>query len=297
MSIRKKPAGLQGDKAFDIVNIIFLSIVLLICFYPLYYVVIASFSSPQAVNSGQVVLWPKELTVKGYEKVLSYSPIWSAYGNTLFYVLFGTTLNLILTTTAAYALSRRELLGRRFFMLLIAFTMIFNGGLVPTFLVIKRLQLYNTRWVLVLIGAVGAYNLIIARTYFESTIPRELIESAELDGCSDIRFFISIVLPLSPAILAVLTLFYGVGHWNNYFQALIYLKDRSLNPLQVELRELLLTQQAIQNLDADTILEVQQTADIMKFAVIIISSLPIILIYPFLQRYFIKGIMIGAIKG
>ena len=171
-----------------------------------------------------------------------------------------------------------------------AITMIFSGGLVPTFIMIKSLHLYNTRWVLVLLGTVGAYNLIVARTFFESTIPRELIESAELDGCSDIRFFISIVLPLSPAILAVMALFYGVGHWNNYFQALVYLKDRSLNPLQVELRELLLTQQAIQNLDADTILDVQRTADIMKFAVIIISSLPIILIYPFYNVFLLKAL-------
>ncbi len=295
-----QPAGGKrsgSDLAFDIINTLLLSIALLTVLYPLYYIVIASVSDPNAVNTGKVILLPVDLTIEGYKKVFAYDTLWQAYGNTIKYVLIGTSINLALTLTGAYALSRRELAGRRFFMLMITFTMIFSGGLIPTFLTVKGLGMYNTMWALVIPNAIGAYNLIVARTFFETSIPYELVESANIDGCSDIRFFLNIVLPLSPAIIAVMILFYGVAHWNSFFNALIYLKDRSLNPLQLELRELLITQQAIQNLDAESIFQVQRTADIMKFAAIIVSSVPIIAVYPFLQRFFVKGVMIGAIKG
>ncbi len=295
-----QPAGGKrsgSDLAFDIVNTLLLSIALLTVLYPLYYIVIASVSDPNAVNTGKVILLPVDLTIEGYKKVFAYETLWQAYGNTIKYVLIGTSINLALTLTGAYALSRRELAGRRFFMLMITFTMIFSGGLIPTFLTVKGLGMYNTMWALVIPNAIGAYNFIVARTFFETSIPYELVESANIDGCSDIRFFLNIVLPLSPAIIAVMILFYGVAHWNSFFNALIYLKDRSLNPLQLELRELLITQQAIQNLDAESIFQVQRTADIMKFAAIIVSSVPIIAVYPFLQRFFVKGVMIGAIKG
>lgn len=293
----KKNRRSRNDIIFDIINTSVLFIALLLVLYPLYYIVIASVSSPTAVNTGSVVFGPKDFTLEGYQKVFAYEPLWNAYGNTIKYVVVGTCINLLLTITSAYALSRKEVYGRKTIMLLITFTMIFNGGIIPTYIVVKNYGLLNTMWALILPTAVVPYNLIVARTFFESSIPYELVESANIDGCTDFRFFLSIALPLSKSIIAVLALFYGVAHWDSYFPALIYLTKRELNPLQLELRELLITQQAINNLDAESIQEVMRTSDIMKFAVIIVSSVPVIAIYPFMQRFFVKGVMIGAIKG
>ncbi len=290
----------KSDRLFDLINSVLLSAVLLCIVYPLWFVVIASLSDPNAVNSGNVLFWPVNSTLEGYQKVFAYSKLWHAYGNTIRYLLIGTAINVTLTATGAYALSRKEVIIRRPVMIMITFTMIFSGGLVPTFITVKNLGLYNNMWAMILPSAISAYNLIVARTFFESSLPEELSESAALDGCTDIGFFIKIALPLSPAILAVLVLFYGVAHWNAYFNALIYLKDASLNPLQIELRELLITQQILQSgldLDASSMAEKQRLGDIMKFAVIIVSSVPIICVYPFLQKYFVKGVMVGAIKG
>lgn len=289
-----------SDQVFDIINNLIMCIVLFLILYPLYFIVIASISDPYAVNAGRVIFFPKGLTIEGYTRVLEHAPLWRGYKNTITYVLLGTTVNLSLTLTGGYALSRKDLVGRRAFSLLIVFTMIFNGGLIPRFLVVKNLGLYDSMWALILPGAITVYNLIVARTFFENTIPNELLESAFIDGCTNFKFFASIVLPLSPAIIAVLALFYGVSHWNSFFDALIYLKSESKNPLQIVLRELLITFEVLQSEsvgDASTLEAKQRIADIMRFAVIIVSSVPIIAVYPFLQKYFIKGIMIGAIKG
>jgi putative aldouronate transport system permease protein len=291
---------ISSDKIFDFFNIFLMIVILSAVLYPLWFVIIASVSNPDMVTRGEVILWIKGATLEGYRRLMDYNPLWRGYRNTIIYVLLGTAINLVLTITGAYALSRKDLVGRRFFSLMIVFTMIFNGGLIPRFLIVRDLGLYDTMWALILPGAVAVYNLIIARTFFENTIPNELYESASMDGCGNLRFFVKVVLPLSPSIIAVLVLFYGVIHWNSFFDALIYLRSSEKSPLQLVLRDLLITFEVLQGEvvgDSDTLALKQQIADLIRYGVIIVSSLPIIAVYPFLQRYFVKGVMIGAIKG
>lgn len=293
----------QGtDRLFYIVNYVILSLLLLITVFPLLHIVAASISDPLAVNRGQVWLWPKNITLEGYRRVLQDAEIWSGYRNTILYTVAGTILNLVLTFTSSYALSRRDLAGRQFFMLLILFTMFFGGGLIPTYFLVRNLGLLDTFWALIVPGAVSAWNIIIVRTYMQTEIPQEIHEAAKIDGCSDWSFFGRVVLPLSKPIMAVMALFYGVGHWNAFFDALIYLTDRTLYPLQLILRELLVQAQMSESMKqsggvAAGLAQQAQLAELLKYAMIIISTAPVLAAYPLLQRFFVKGIMVGSVKG
>ena len=288
----------RADRAFDLMDYIFLTIAFLLVAYPLYFVVIASVSDPIAVYEGRVILYPIKPTLEGYRRILSYSTLFTGYKNTLLYTLVGTSINVVLTITAGYALSRKELVGRNVMMMGVMITMIISGGMIPNYLLVRSLRLYNTMWALILPGAVSTWNLIVTRTFFQQTIPDELREAADLDGCSDTAFFLRVVLPLSSSIIAVMVLFYAVSHWNSYYNALIYLSSTSKYPLQLVLRNILIvnTMDDMVN-DVATQAAQQRMGDLIKYGMIIVSSLPLLILYPFLQKYFVKGVMIGAIKG
>lgn len=288
------------DLVFDIVVTTLLILGCLCVLYPLYFVVIASVSDPTAVTSGEALLYPVGLNFKSYNMIFQDRRIWSGYGNTIFYTFFGTLFGLIITIPSGYALSRRDFAGRGLILKLMVFTMYFQGGLIPTYLVVQGLNLINTRYVLIIIGSFTVFNLIISRTFFESTIPVELQEAADIDGCSTPRFFCSIVLPLSKAIVAVIALYYAVGHWNSFFNALIYVSDEKLYPLQLILRDILISSQTLAAdgmSDPETIREMETIAFSIKYGIIIVASVPVLILYPFLQKYFVKGVMIGSIKG
>lgn len=289
----------KGDIIFAVSNYTFLSIILLLILYPLYFIVIASISNPELVSRGEIWLIPKGITLDGYKRIMSYSQIWTGYRNTIFYTVLGTSISVSLTLTSAYALSRKDLYGRNVIMAFLAFTMFFSGGLIPTYLLVKSLNLTNTIWALVLPNAVWVYNVIISRTFFASSIPSDLLESAQLDGCSNTRFFFQIVLPLSKPVISVMALFYAVGQWNNFFDALIYLRKESLYPLQLILRSILLANSVDSSTvtDASSVDTRYRIAEMIKYGSIIVSTLPIIAVYPFLQKNFAKGVMIGAVKG
>lgn len=291
-----------SDRIFGAFNKLFLFAILIIVLYPIVYVVSASISDPVYVNQGQMWLFPKGITFEGYQRVFQNPEIWIGYRNTIMYTVLGTFINLLFTIPGAYALSRKDLKGRGVMMGLIVFTMFFGGGLIPTFLLVSGLGMLNTVWALVIPNAVAVFNLIICRTFFQTNIPRELQESAEIDGCSNTMLFVKIVLPLSAPIIAVMALYYGVAHWNSYFSAIIYLKDRSLYPLQLILREILVQNQMSDTMmmtgdDMEAMAKQARIADIIKYAVMIVSSLPIIVVYPFMQRFFMKGVLIGSVKG
>lgn len=292
----------KTDQIFKLFVYCFLIVVLIIVLYPLFYIAIASISEPKFVNSGQVWLWPKGLTRAGYSLIFQDSDVWIGYRNTIFYTVVGVAINLFVTLPAAYALSRRDFYGRGFFMAMFVFTMFFSGGLIPTYLLVKDLGLVNTVWALLLPNAAAVWNIILTRTFFQSTIPKELEEAAKIDGCSNTKMFFKVVLPLSTPIIAVMGLFYGVAHWNEYFNALIYLSDKSLYPLQMILRQILVLQSITSNSVmtssmAELMAKKQDLAAIMKYALMTVASLPLIIAYPFLQRYFVKGVMIGSLKG
>ncbi len=294
----------RADKIFLIFVYVFLAISLLIVLYPLIYIISASISNPHLVNSGEMWLLPKGITFEGYRTLLGNSSIWRGYLNTIYYTVLGTSINLLVTLPCAYALSREDFYGRRAFTNFMLVTMFLSGGLIPSYLLIRSLGMLNTVWVLVIPGAVSVYNVVVTRTFFQSTIPREMEEAAIVDGCSDFRLFMQIVLPLSTPIIAVMALFYGVGHWNSFFNALIYLSDRSMYPLQMILREILILQDMSSNTVnnvtsemANMLYSKQQLAQVIKYGVMIVSSLPVIIVYPFLQKYFVKGMMVGSIKG
>ena len=290
-----------SDRIFNAVNYVFLTVILLAVAYPLYFMAIASFSDPHLVNNGKLWLFPKGITFEGYRRIFSDSRIWTSYLNTAIYTMGGVSVNLLATIPAAYALSRRDLWGRNLVMVLFTFTLLFGGGLIPTYLIIRSLGILNTRWVMILPNAVAVWNLIIARTFFQTTVPPDLLDAARMDGASNLRFFASVVLPISPAIIAVLALFYGVGHWNAFFEALIYLKDPELYPLQLVLRSILIMNESAAEMmeaaDPDTVAEQQRVIEVIKYGLIMVASVPVLLLYPFLQKYFIKGVMIGALKG
>ncbi|WP_343404408.1 carbohydrate ABC transporter permease [Caldilinea sp.] len=287
-----------GDRIFLTGVYLFLMIVLLIVLYPLVYVVSSSFSSAAAVSSGKVWLWPVDFSLRGYQVALSNPQIITGYANSLYYTVFGTLISVVLTVLVAYPLSRRTLFGRNATMMFIVFTMIFYGGLIPTYLVVKDLGMLNTRWALLIPQAMAAWQVIIARTFFQVSIPEELAEAAELDGCSDLRFLWSVVIPLSKPILAVLVLMYAVGQWNAYFDALLYLKSAELHPLQLVLRSILILNTTTSgSMEASVMVERQQMADLLKYSLIVVGSLPVLLIYPFAQRYFVRGMLIGSVKG
>lgn len=290
----------KGDRAFDTVVTILLVLAGIAALYPLLYVLSASISDPTAVNSGRVVLFPKGIQFEGYKMVFKSEWILKGYRNSVLYTLGGTLVNVLVTFMAAYALSRPNLYGKKFITLFLAIPMWFGGGLIPTFLVVKNLHLNNTPFVLIVLGAFSMYNCLICRTYIKSNIPEQLIEASRIDGCTDFRIIWQIVLPLSGPILAIIALFAALGFWNDYFNALIYLDSRELQTLQLFLREILIKQQTITTQvsgDVTAMMQQAQMAQVMKYALIVIASLPMLIIYPFLQKFFVKGIMIGSIKG
>jgi multiple sugar transport system permease protein/putative aldouronate transport system permease protein len=287
------------DLVFDIVNHTLLLMFVLIIVFPLINIVSRSFSSTEAVISGRVWLVPVEPTFYAYETVFKNQQVWIGYGNSIFYTFVGTGINLLLTITAAYALSRRDFFGRNAVMGIFVFTLLFNGGLIPTYLLVKDLGMLDTRWALLLPNAVVVYNMIVARTFFQNQIPYELLEASQLDGCSDFRFFWSIVLPLSGPIVAVIALWYAVQHWNSYFHALLFIRNERLFPLQIVLRNILL-ENRVENLDRVALEDYAKReglAQLLKYALIVVASVPVLLLYPFVQKYFVRGVMIGSLKG
>ena len=289
----------RGDKIFNVINGLLIAVVLIMIIYPLWFVVIASVSDPAKVLGGQVILMPRKFTLEGYRMVFRDPMIMTGYRNTLFYTVTGTAINLVMTILAAYPLSRKDWVGRGFFMGVLMFTMFFSGGIIPTYLMMNSLGMINTVWAMILPGAVSVYNTIIMRTFFVNSIPPELQEAAQVDGCSNTRLLIQIVLPLSKQILAVMVLFYGVAHWNAFFNALIYLTESKRYPLQLVLRSILIQNTASQDMlgDLDTMGSRVMMAETIKYALIIVSTLPMMILYPFLQRFFEKGVMVGAVKG
>jgi putative aldouronate transport system permease protein len=289
----------KGDLLFDCLNVIFLTIGMLLILYPLYFILIASVSDPNAIYAGDVWLFPKGLTLDGYERIFNDSSIWLGYANSLLYAVVGTVIGVSLTLFAAYPLSRKDFVGRNVFMWFFLLTTFFSGGLIPTYLLVKDLGMINTIWALVLPGAAGVFNIIIVRTFFQSTIPDEMREAAFIDGCSNTKFFLQMVIPLSKPIIAVMVLFHMVGFWNSFFDALIYLNDQAKYPLQLVLRNILVQNQVNSSMmiDVESYAAKLRVTELIKYGVIIVASLPLLVMYPFLQRYFVKGVMIGSIKG
>ena len=289
----------RGDRIFNGFNYILLTVYLVIVLYPLVYIVSASFSSPAAVTSGLVRLWPVDPTTIAYEAIFKDPAIVRGFLNSIFYATVGTALNVTLTLLAAYPLSRKDLRGRGAIMVFFFFTTLFSGGLIPTYLVVRDLGLLNTRWALIVPTALSVWNVIITRTYFQTTIPDELHDAATIDGANDFRFLRDVVLPLSGPIIAVNALFYAVGHWNAYFDALIYLNDESLYPLQLVLRQILVQNQTNLKMTGDiqSMLARENLADLLKYALIVVATVPLLLVYPFVQKHFVKGALIGSLKG
>lgn len=296
---KAKPIS-ASDKAFNIINYILLALVLFVAAYPLYYVLIASVSDPFKVYAGQTMIHPVSFSWGGYERIFQDPMITKGYMNSILYTFVGTTVSVALTCVSGYALSKKTLPGRRWIMLFLLFTMYFNGGLIPTYLTVRNVGLFNTMWALIIPNAISVYNLIIARTFFESNIPESLTEAAAIDGSSNIGTMIRIVMPLSTPIIAVMVVFYAVGLWNNWFDALIYTTKSDMAPLQLVLRSILIKSQAssdmMMGMDANYA-EKQKITEMIKFASIVVASIPMLIIYPFVQKYFAKGIMIGAVKG
>lgn len=289
----------MSDKTLNIfvstLMLLFIGIIL----YPLIFIVSSSFSSGQAVSGGRVLLWPVDPTVAGYKIVFGYKSVWMGFKNTLIYTFVGTVMNLVVTILAAYPLSRKNLQGRGFYMVLFMIPMFFSGGLIPQYLMMTQLHLTNTRWAMLLLGLLNIYNMIIMRTFFQNSIPGELLESAKIDGISDVGYLTKILLPLSKASIAVVTLYYAVAHWNAYFNGLIYLRDKDLQPLQLVLRRVLTASQfdVSQVTDVELMAQLMGAVDVMKYALVVVTTVPILVIYPFVQKYFEKGVMVGSVKG
>lgn len=303
-SVRAKVNNLNskssGDKIFDIVNYSVLAVLFIIWVYPLYFVAIASISDPYAVYRGEIIFYPKSIDLSGYYEIINMGTLWSGYLNSIVYTSVGVLINMILTTLGAYSMSRPELMIRNAIMKMFLFTMFFSGGLIPTFILIKQLGIYNTMWALILPVAVSTYNLIIMRTFFSNSLPGELRDAAFLDGCGDFQYLVRIALPLSKSVLAVIALYYAIGHWNSYFSAMIYLDDQSKYTLQLVLRNILLYASSMMGGtagDPELATYYARLAESIKYSAIIIASLPPLLVYPFVQKSFVKGVLIGAVKG
>lgn len=289
----------MSDKAFERINTGLVMLITIIILYPLIFVLSASISNPTAIVLGKMWLWPVDITFEGYQKVFENRLIWSGYKNTIIYTTLGTLLHLFILLPGAYALSRKELMFKKLFLWFILFTMLFNGGIVPTFLVVRDLGMYNTMWAIIIPGVIGAWAILVAKSFFEQNIPEQLVEAAKIDGSSDVYLFFRIVLPLSLPIIAVMALFHAVAVWNQYLNALIYLRDDALYPLQLVLRNILIvSQMAAQSTTGITSSfgEQLRMAELVKYAVIIVSALPLLVVYPFLQRFFIQGVLIGSVK-
>lgn len=300
---KKKIKRCREDVIYDTIIFIILTLILLIVAYPLWWVIISSFSEPAAVSAGKVLWKPIGFTLKGYAEVFKNDQVMTGFVNSIIYTFCGVLVNLAVTLPTAYALSRDKFGGKKAITLFYMVTMFFSGGMIPTYLVVKNMHMLNTMWALILPGCLSVYNMIVARTFFKSNISEELYEAAEIDGCTQGRFFFAIALPLSAAITAILVLYYGVGHWNSYFSALLYISDQEKYPLQLVLRNILITNQSALSQTATTaearaaLREKQQILDVMKYSLIIISSVPVLILYPFIQKHFVKGVMIGSVKG
>ncbi len=287
----------MGDKVFYALNYLFLGLMALIILYPIYFIIIASISDPDAVLAGEVVLYPVKVTLSGFQKILERSDVWRGYLNTIIYTVLTVILSLIVTVPAGWALSRRTLLGKKFWMIYFIIPMFFGGGLIPFYNVMNSLHLVNTMWAVILPSILSVWNLFMTRTFFESSIPDGLVEAAKIDGAGEWRIFTSLVIPLSKAILAVMALYYAVGQWNSYFNAMIFLQDENLYPLQLVLKEILIASESTMGGSGETILEQYRLANQIKYVSVIVSSAPVICLYPFVQKYFAQGVMIGSLKG
>lgn len=288
----------RTDKIFDFFLYTISTIIVIVMLYPMYFIVIASFSNPADVSAGNIVLLPKGITFKGYQKLLEYSQLWVGYKNTILYAALGTVISLVVNVPTAYALSRKDLCGRKLFTVFYLIPMFFTGGLIPTYLIVKDFGLLDNFWVMVLPFSVITYYIIVARTFFNNSIPGDLWEAARIDGCGNLGFFFQIVIPLSKAVLAVIALWTAVGQWNSYFNALIYLRNPDLQPLQLVLRNILVSNQTISSMSTGAAaVEAKQMADLIKYAIIVVSSAPIMCMYPFVQKHFNQGVMLGSLKG
>ena len=296
---RKKVKLCWQDKVFYGIVYTLIFFLTILVLYPIVYIISASFSSSTAVAQGRVWLFPVKFSLRAYEAVFNYKNLWLGYRNTIFYVIAGTVINVAMTMICAYPMARKGLWGRGFLSFLFTFTMLFGGGMIPSYILIKNLGMINTVWSMLIPGAMSVYNMIVARTFIQSNIPDELLEASKIDGCDDFKFFFQMVLPLSKAIIAVLTLWYAVGHWNSYFSAFLYLTNKNLYPLQIFLKEILvqneIESEAISNIN--DALELQNLKLLLKYAVIVVSTVPLFTFYPFVQKYFVKGVTIGSVKG
>lgn len=292
----------RGDRIFNAVVYALVILLLLLFMYPLWFVLVASVSDPAYVNSGTPMLWPMGFTTMGYSRVFADTRIWVGYTNTILYAGAGMVVATLVQVMAGYSLSRKDLPGRGIFMGLFVFTMYFGGGLIPFYLIVKQLGLVNSRFLMIILGCASVYNMIIARSFFTTSMPTELYEAASIDGCTNQRYFFSIVLPLSKAIIAVIALYALVAQWNAYFNAMIFLTDRDKFPLQLYLREILLSAKTYEDAslvggDVEAAAQMEKMGEVIKYGVIVVSTLPVIVIYPFLQKYFVQGVMIGSLKG
>ncbi len=305
MAKAKKKKMSKSNRAFQIVNVIFWIVIMFVIFYPLYLVIIASVSDPDAIIRGEVIWHPVGFSLIGYKAVFKYKEMIRSYGNSILYTAASIALSIVVTLSAAYVLSRPKFKGKAIFNLFFIFTMFFSGGLIPTFLVMRDLGLYNTPWIMILMGGVSVWNLMVARTFIQTSIPNELYEASMLDGATHFDYFLKVVLPLSKTIIAVLAVYYGVAKWNDYFTGLVYLRDRNLYPLQTVLREILATLQVDKSGDymmsmsdnAASMAEATRIAQVAKYCIIVVATGPVVILYGFMQKYFEKGVMIGSLKG
>ena len=288
-----------GDRAFHITNTVIMVFICLVTLYPLYYIVVASISDPASIAGGDMLFYPPKLFLGGYVTAFQFEPLMTGYKNSLIYTVLGTMVNLALTIPGAYALSRADMKGRNFFMFLFTFTMFFSGGMIPFYMLLRNLRMTDTIWAMILPGGVSVYNVIVVRTYFQSTLGQELLEASRIDGCNDFKFFFLIALPLSTTIIAVMVVFYAVGHWNSYFNAIMFMNTRSKMPLQAVLRELLILNTITTDMRVNPAeaAEKMKRADQLKYCVIVLASVPVMIMYPFAQKFFTQGVMIGSIKG
>lgn len=288
-----------SNKIFNVVNVMLMAVLLVIFVWPLWFVVIASFSDPNLVNSGEVLMFPKGITLGGYERMLEYKQIWVGYANSTYYTIIGTLCSMVLSICLAYPMSDKTFTPRKVLMIIFMVSMYFGGGLIPTYLLLRSLHIVNTRWAMIIPGVISVYNSLIIRSYFMNSIPGELKEAATLDGANAAHYLIKVVLPLSKSVFAVVGLYYAVGYWNNYTKALYYIYDDALMPLQMVLRELLMSTKLLAdlNMDPELMAEALEQAQMMKYCVIIAAAVPMLCIYPFVQKHFVKGVMVGAVKG
>lgn len=298
MHTKFKNSGI-GDKTFIIIVYIVLTLIVISVLYPLIYIISASFSDPQAVISGKVILWPVKVTLRGYRAVFKNARILSGFINSFIYLFAGTALNLVMTVLCAYPLSRKEFTARNKIAALFVFTMYFSGGLVPTYMVVNKLGLLDTRLAMIIPSAMSTYNMIICRTYMVNSIPDEMYEAAQMDGCTPFKYLLNVVTPLCKPVLAVLALYYGVAKWNSYFDAMLYLKQQTLEPLTIVMRDILIQNKVDLTMisDASVAAQMQGLTELLKYSTIVVGSLPVLILYPFVQKYLVKGVMVGAVKG